>query len=83
MGYLQSLHWEPPQLYDTAGYRYDSHTSTFAHTCVHMMLDLQHSRASQVSHDLQGRLLALVPSHNIRQLQFKMCSPSATASGSS
>jgi hypothetical protein len=86
MVYLQPLHWELPQLYDMADCRYDSHTSTFAHTRVHTMLDLQHNRATHMFHDLQGRLLALVPSckslHGIRKLHLKMHSTSARASGS-
>jgi len=62
-GYLQGLCHEPVQLYDTTGYRCDFHKPTVDHICVDTMLDLQHSRASHIFHDLQGRLLQLAPSH--------------------
>jgi len=66
MGYLQLLYQEPPQLYDTAGYRCDSHKPMFAHTGGDMTLALQRSRANCTSHGPQGRLLELAPLHIIK-----------------
>jgi hypothetical protein len=77
-GYLQPFHQEPVQLYDTPGYRCDFHKPTVDHICADMMLDLQHSRASHMSHDLRGTLLQLAPSytnsHCIRKLKCLKCS---------